>query len=88
MLHSILIFVYELITVYRYSAILPAHRTVWYCSQQNLRQLDIRHLKRLTRPELFQAVGEGKGVVHVVLLEYAKAPIKRYFPAGIGVAKR
>ena len=43
-----------------------------------------RHLKRLARAVLLQAIGEGEGVVHLIVLEDVEAAVEEDFPAVVG----
>jgi hypothetical protein len=43
-----------------------------------------RHLERLAGAVLLQAIGEGEGIVHFVVLENVEAAIQADFPAVVG----
>ena len=43
-----------------------------------------RHLERLAWAVLLQAIGEGKGIVHLIVLEDVEAAIQGDFPAVVG----
>ena len=45
---------------------------------------DKRDLKRLARAKLLQAVGEGEGIIHFIVLKDVQSTVQRDFPAVIG----
>ena len=45
---------------------------------------DKRDLKRLARAKLLQAVGEGEGIIHFIVLKDVQATVQRDLPAVIG----